>query len=87
LEAGSEIMRICVDAGGTITGEHGIGTEKRKFMHWLFSDDDLEVMRRLKAVFGAGDFFNPGKMFPAPQGSDGVTQEHMTRGMGPGADV
>jgi len=87
LEAGGEIMRICVDAGGTITGEHGIGTEKRKFMHWLFSDDDLEAMRRLKTVFGAGDFFNPGKIFPAAEGSGGVTQEHVTRGMGAGADV
>jgi glycolate oxidase len=87
LEAGSEIMRICVDAGGTITGEHGIGLEKRKYMPWLFSDDDLEAMSRLKAVFGAGEFFNPGKMFPTAKGSGEASQEQIMRSMGPDAYV
>jgi glycolate oxidase len=87
LEAGSEIMRICVDAGGTITGEHGIGAEKRKFMPWLFSDDDLEAMSRLKAVFGAGELFNPGKMFPTAEGSGETSQEQIMRSMGPDAYV
>jgi glycolate oxidase len=87
LEAGSDIMRICVDAGGTITGEHGIGTEKRRFMRWLFSDDDLETMGRLKAVFGAGELFNPGKMFPTDEGSGEAGQEQIMRSMGPDAYV
>jgi glycolate oxidase len=87
LEAGSEIMRICVDAGGTITGEHGIGVEKRKFMRWLFSDDDLEAMSRLKAVFGAGELFNPGKIFPTDKGSGEAGQEQIMRSMGPDAHV
>ena len=87
LEAGSEIMRICVDAGGTITGEHGIGAEKRKFMHWVFSDDDLEVMSRLKAVFGAGELFNPGKMFPTDKESGEVGQAQIMRSTGPDAYI
>src|SRR5438093_6314492 len=64
LELGEEIMRLCVDAGGSISGEHGVGFEKRSYMSWIFSEDDLEVMARLKAAFGAGDGFNPGKVFP-----------------------
>jgi glycolate oxidase len=69
-EAGREMLRICVDAGGTITGEHGIGMEKRAFMPWIFSEDDMEVMRRLKTAFEAGDFLNPGKMFPTAEGAE-----------------
>jgi glycolate oxidase len=80
-------MRICVDAGGTITGEHGIGTEKRRFMRWLFSDDDLEAMGRLKAVFGAGELFNPGKMFPTDEGFGEAGQEQIMRSMGSDAYV
>jgi glycolate oxidase len=87
LQAGSDIMRICVDAGGTITGEHGIGAEKRRFMHWLFSEDDLEAMSRLKAVFGAGDLFNPGKMFTTAEGSGAVSQEQVVRSMGSDAYI
>ena len=87
VEAGAEIMRICVDAGGTITGEHGIGLEKRHYMSWLFSDDDMEVMGRLKSVFGAGELFNPGKVFPTAKGSGEVGQEPFMHSMGPGPYV
>ncbi len=68
LRCGAEILKACVEAGGSITGEHGVGYEKREFMSWLFGADDLEVMRQLKEAFGAGHFFNPGKIFPPPAG-------------------
>jgi FAD/FMN-containing dehydrogenase len=79
--AHDEIIRACVDAGGTITGEHGVGLEKRKYMPWIFSDDDLEQMRRARAAFDPGGRFNPGKIFPpddqsrepSPLGNVGVT--------------
>ncbi len=87
LEAASEITRICVDVGGTITGEHGVGLEKRRYMPWLFSDDDLGAMQRLKAVFGADELLNPGKIFPAAEGPGGVSQEQVMRSMGPDASV
>jgi len=64
LRCGADIMRACVEAGGSITGEHGVGYEKRQFMPWLFTHHDLEVMRQLKDAFGAGDLLNPHKIFP-----------------------
>ena len=70
---GEEIMRLCVDAGGTITGEHGVGYEKRNYMSWIFSEDDLEVMARLKLAFGAAEGFNPGKVFPSSKGCGEVS--------------
>jgi glycolate oxidase len=68
LEAGEEIMRVCVDAGGSITGEHGVGLEKRDFMPWIFSEADIAAMQHLKAAFGAGERFNPCKAFPTTKG-------------------
>src|SRR5499426_2062665 len=62
--AGAEIMRACVDAGGTISGEHGIGLEKRDFMPWIFSEVDLQTMAAVKAVFNPTGRCNPGKVFP-----------------------
>jgi glycolate oxidase len=73
LELGEEIMRLCVDAGGSITGEHGVGYEKRNYMPWIFSEDDLEAMSRLKAAFGATQLFNPGKVFPTTKGCGEVS--------------
>ncbi|UCH86539.1 MAG: FAD-binding protein [Dehalococcoidia bacterium] len=75
LKAGAEIMRLCVDAGGTITGEHGVGMEKRDFMRWIFSDDDLEAMRRIQVAFASEQRFNPGKIFP-PTEDSGETASH-----------
>ena len=62
--AGEEILRTCVEAGGVITGEHGIGTEKRDYMPLLFSEEDLDAMRRLRAAFDPDGVCNPGKVFP-----------------------
>jgi len=73
LELGGEIMRLCVDAGGSITGEHGVGYEKRNYMSWIFSEDDMEVMARLKAAFGAEERLNPGKVFPTSKGCGEVS--------------
>jgi glycolate oxidase len=73
LDLGEEIMRLCVDAGGTITGEHGVGYEKRNYMSWIFSEDDMAVMSGLKTAFGAGERFNPGKVFPSSKGCGEVS--------------
>jgi glycolate oxidase subunit GlcD len=67
LAAGAEILALCVAAGGVITGEHGIGTEKRDFMGLLFGDDDLDAMRRLRAAFDPDLCCNPGKILPTPR--------------------
>jgi glycolate oxidase subunit GlcD len=65
LKAGEEILRTCVEAGGVITGEHGIGTEKRDFMPLLFSESDLDAMRALRGAFDPEHMCNPGKIFPS----------------------
>jgi glycolate oxidase subunit GlcD len=64
MAAGEEILRTCVEAGGVLSGEHGIGTEKREYMPLLFSDDDLEAMLRLRRSFDPDRLSNPGKIFP-----------------------
>ncbi len=66
-EAGREILQHCVDVGGTITGEHGVGMEKNELMPILFTDDDLAVMRRVHDAFNPRSVLNPHKLFPTPR--------------------
>ncbi|GIX47573.1 MAG: FAD-binding protein [Candidatus Tectimicrobiota bacterium] len=62
MQAGEEILRTCVELGGALTGEHGIGMEKRDCMPWLFTEDDLEIMHRVRQVFNPHQLCNPGKV-------------------------
>jgi glycolate oxidase len=88
LAAGAEIMRACVDAGGSLSGEHGIGFEKQQFMPWLYSETDLEHMGRIRAVFGNEGDFNPCKLLPAGTGCGEMAhQEQALRAAGPDAYV
>ena len=64
LEAGGKILEICLDAGGVLSGEHGIGMEKQEYMPLMFSQEDMDAMAGLKPAFGSGEMFNPGKIFP-----------------------
>ena len=64
LAAGEEILRLCVAAGGTLSGEHGIGVEKRELMPVFFSDVDLEIMHRVHDAWNPRGLCNPGKVFP-----------------------
>jgi glycolate oxidase len=64
LAAGAEIMKVCVEVGGSISGEHGIGIEKQNFMPWIFSEADLKAMAAVKAAFNPTGRCNPGKVFP-----------------------
>jgi FAD/FMN-containing dehydrogenase len=66
-EASHEIMRACVDAGGSITGEHGVGAEKAAYMAEQFGPDDLETMARVRGAFDGISLMNPGKVFPTPR--------------------
>jgi glycolate oxidase subunit GlcD len=59
-----EILEVCVSVGGALSGEHGIGLEKKEYMRMVYSEDDLEVMQRTKAVFNPLGLLNPGKIFP-----------------------
>jgi glycolate oxidase subunit GlcD len=60
-----DIMKLCVDVGGSLSGEHGIGYEKKDFMDLVFSDADLQTMMRVKQVFNPHGLLNPSKIFPS----------------------
>ena len=59
-----KILRMCIVMGGSITGEHGVGVEKRDYMPEMFTTDELDCMKRLRAAFDPLEIANPGKMFP-----------------------
>ncbi|MHB9099509.1 MAG: FAD-linked oxidase C-terminal domain-containing protein [Syntrophales bacterium] len=63
--AATEIMKVCADMGGTISGEHGIGLEKLHGMSMIFSPRDIDAMRKVKAAFDPLKLLNPGKLLPA----------------------
>ena len=67
VEAAAEILSYCIDAGGSLTGEHGIGADKNNYMPKMFSDDDLALMQRVRAAFDPRGLCNPGKVFPTPR--------------------
>jgi glycolate dehydrogenase FAD-linked subunit len=61
---GADILRLCVEVGGCLTGEHGVGIEKRELMYEQYSADDLEYQMRVKDVFDPNWRLNPAKVFP-----------------------
>ena len=61
---GADILRLCVEVGGCLTGEHGVGVEKRDLMHVQFTADDMEAQLRVKDVFDPAWLLNPAKVFP-----------------------
>jgi glycolate oxidase len=63
----SEILTFCLDAGGSITGEHGVGADKAAQMPKMFSEADLETMQLVRCAFDASGLCNPGKVFPTPR--------------------
>ena len=67
-QAGREIMEVCVRAGGSITGEHGVGLDKSIYLPLIFSDDDMDAMLRVRAAFDPSGLCNPGKIIPVPRG-------------------
>ncbi len=62
-----EILMYCIEAGGSITGEHGVGADKAEYMPRMFSEDDLEAMQRVRRAFDPQNLANPGKVFPTPR--------------------
>jgi glycolate oxidase len=67
LKASWDILEFCIQCGGSITGEHGVGLEKRDLMSRLFTDEDLDVMISLRNAFNGGGILNPQKIFPTPR--------------------
>ena len=86
-EAGGELLRICVEAGGTLSGEHGIGLEKKAYMPLVFTDDDMQTMLKVRHAFAPKGTFNPGKIFPGGPELTHNVQPHAVAMAGPGAYV
>jgi len=76
LAAGREVLAACIELGGSITGEHGIGVEKMRELAVLFGEDDLALMRAVRAVFDPDLHANPGKIFPT---GGGCVEQRMPR--------
>lgn len=74
-KAGSECLKVCADVGGSITGEHGVGIEKKEEMRFIFTDEEIEAQTNIRAVFNPDDLLNPGKLFPQPGRCAEIKQE------------
>jgi glycolate oxidase len=83
VEAGAATLRACIELGGSITGEHGVGLEKKAYIGLLFNETDLEAMKRIRAVFDPDGRFNPAKLFPTPAtcGEVGRQPAHIPAGL------
>ncbi|MEJ7751036.1 MAG: FAD-linked oxidase C-terminal domain-containing protein [Thermoleophilaceae bacterium] len=66
-ECAGEIVKACVEAGGSITGEHGVGVDKKRYMPQMFGEDDLATFQRLRCAFDPSGLCNPGKVMPTPR--------------------
>tara|TARA_Y100000758_G_scaffold70439_1_gene46285 strand:- start:335 stop:1774 length:1440 start_codon:yes stop_codon:yes gene_type:complete len=78
MEASGEILEACLEAGGSVTGEHGIGVEKIRYMNKMFRDSDLQAMRQLRDAFNPDNRLSPDKMLPTA-GACGMEQTHPGR--------
>lgn len=79
-EFGAAILKLCVDLGGVLTGEHGVGVEKRDLMEVQFSAADLDQQQRLKCAFDGNSLLNPGKVFPKLRRCAEMGRMHVHRG-------
>ena len=86
-EFGADILRLCVDVGGVLTGEHGVGVEKRDLMGVMFSDEDLKQQQRVKCAFDPIGLLNPGKVFPTLHRCAELGRIHIHRGQLPFPDL
>jgi glycolate oxidase len=80
---GAEILKLCVEVGGVLTGEHGVGVEKRDLMPTMFTEIDLAHQQRLKCAFDAKGLLNPGKVFPTLHRCAELGRLHVHRGQLP----
>jgi glycolate oxidase len=79
-ELGADILRYCVEVGGVLTGEHGVGVEKRDLMGAMFTEIDLDQQMRLKCAFDSEGLLNPGKVFPQLRSCAELGREHVHHG-------
>ena len=86
-EFGNDILRNCVELGGVLTGEHGVGVEKRDLMPEMFSEEDLKTQQRVKCAFDPEHLLNPGKVFPVLHRCAELGRMHVHKGDVPHPDL
>jgi glycolate dehydrogenase FAD-linked subunit len=86
-EFGAEILKLCVEVGGVLTGEHGVGVEKRDLMPAMFSETDLDQQQRVKCAFDEKGLLNPGKVFPKLHRCAELGRMHISGGKLPFPDI
>lgn len=86
-EAGRELMETCVRAGGSITGEHGVGFDKRELLSLIFSVADMDTMLRVRAAFDPSGLCNPGKIIPMLRGCGEARGQTKSKVQGPKSNV
>jgi glycolate oxidase len=84
---GSDILRLCVEVGGVLTGEHGVGVEKRDLMPVMFSEEDLKQQQRIKCAFDPDHLLNPGKVYPTLHRCAELGRMHVSGGRLPFPDL
>jgi glycolate oxidase len=84
---GAEVLKLCVKVGGVLTGEHGVGVEKRDLMGEMFSDLDLAAQERVKCAFDDKGLLNPGKVFPSLRSCAELGRMHISGGKLPFPDI
>jgi glycolate oxidase len=84
---GADILKLCVEVGGVLTGEHGVGVEKRDLMPEMFTKDDLAQQERVKCAFDPEHLLNPGKMFPELHRCAELGRMHVHKGQLPFPDI
>ncbi|MEQ8318953.1 MAG: FAD-linked oxidase C-terminal domain-containing protein [Rhodospirillales bacterium] len=82
-----DILRLCVEVGGVLSGEHGIGVEKRDLMGAMFTEDDLKQQQRVKCAFDPGHLLNPGKVYPELHRCAELGRMHVHHGKLPFPDI
>ncbi len=86
-EFGADILKLCVEVGGVLSGEHGIGVEKRDLMGEMFTEDDLKQQQRVKCAFDPDHHLNPGKVYPTLHRCAELGRMHISRGQVPFPDI
>jgi glycolate oxidase len=84
---GNDILRLCVEVGGVLTGEHGVGVEKRDLMPEMYSEIDLAHQQRVKCAFDPDLLLNPGKVFPTLHRCAELGRMHVHHGQLPFPDL
>jgi glycolate oxidase len=84
---GADILKLCVEVGGVLTGEHGVGVEKRDLMPTMFNKADLAQQQRVKCAFDPHGLLNPGKVFPELHRCAELGKLHVHRGQLPHSEL